>query len=142
MKKLSIFFVALLATFSFAQDSDSVDQQVVTELNAQMEILVNALNASDGTVLSSLIGDNATEAVKEMPMRLKGNKIEYTVGNPSYELLENQQVKSTWKVSSVSTGINGNVSITGLSHNAVFEKQGDTWKIVDGSFDPTSLAGF
>jgi len=146
MKKLSIFFAALFTTFSFAlldvQNSHSVDPQVAIELDAQMEILVNALNASDGTALSSLMGSNATDAVKEIPMRLKGNKIEYIIGNPSYESLDNQQIKSTWKVSSTSTGINGNVSITGLSHNAVFEKQGNDWRIVDGSFDPTSLAGF
>lgn len=140
MKKLFISFIACFAALSFAQDVPSGDQQAMVDaLNTQMETLVNAMNTSDGAMLSTLIGTNATEAVKGIPARLKGSKIEYTIGDPIYEPIDETHVKSTWKVSSDSTGINGNVSITGFSHNATFEKQGDTWKIIDGSFDPTSM---
>ncbi len=140
MKKLFISLITCFVALSFAQDVSSGDQQVVIDaLNTQMETLVNAMNASDGAALSTLIGTNATEAIKGVPARLKGNQIDYTIGNPTYDPIDETHVKSTWKVSSESTGTNGDVSITGLSHNATFEKQGDTWKIIDGSFDPTSL---
>ena len=136
MKQYILIFVVSLTALVFAGTPEFFAEK---EIQPQLQILVDSLNSSDGDALTNIIAEDATPSVKEIPSRLAWNKIQYTIGNPEYDMIDGQHVKVTWKVASESSGVNGSVSINWLSHNAIFAKQNNVWKIVDGKFDPTTL---
>ena len=137
MKKSLLVFVAFL--FVFAPVYAEVSSADEAEINDELVVLVDALNAGEVDSVLSLVSPSAREGLSaEIRDALSGQSMRYRHSVSSYESVGDGQVRVNTRFSSSGPGW----SINGMSNYFVFERSGGSWFLVDTNFHERMGSGY
>jgi preprotein translocase subunit YajC len=133
---LSLLFVLLLCTSFVHAEVSAADK---TSIQSRVTMIANSINNNDIQYILNMVSPNARSTLKsEIEENIAGKMIKFQQSISSYEDLGNNQVKV--KGTYVAAGSGWNVN--GMSNYYIFERSGNSWKLVDTNFHQKMGAGY
>lgn len=129
-------FVLLVAVSPVYAEVSAADE---AEINNELTVLVDALNAGEVESVLSLVSSSAREGLRaEIRDALTGQSMQYRHSVSSYEEVGDGQVRVNTRFSASGIGW----EINGMSNYFVFERSEDSWLLVDTNFHERVGSGY